>query len=813
MNFVGFKTIAALGLLGASAVLTGCGGGSDGGSTPAPTAAAEGTAQYVAENTELKGNFTESVTLDASKRYAITGAVNFLDGTTLTIPAGTVLYGSTGNSYLAINQGARIVANGTATAPIIFTSAQDVAGQNSAGNEQGQWGGLTILGKAKTNKGPGRVYEAGTQPYGPQANVVENNADDSGVLNYVVIKHTGFVVEQDQELNGLSLGAVGSGTQISNIAILGSADDGIEFWGGTVNVSNIYVENAGDDSLDTDEGYDGTMTNVFVEQFQVDDETDSRAIEADGKDDDPTGDTAAEMSVPKLKNATLITIGRAIRLREGTGYEFDNVQVTVKSTSATLPASPTQAEIDSFKQTVAAVRISDQHTFDFAQINAVNGGLAIDNNAIDPADCGNAVVANVITDGCGLYRDDATQTYMRSSLSVPVKDNTNDNSVTGADLSAFDWVLNVKNTPVTQLGGSGNINVEVLQGDITASRTLTADKTYAIYGTVNVVAPAELTIQAGTTLFGATGNSYMAINRGAKIFANGTAQAPIVFTSAQDIAGQNTGDEQGQWGGLTILGNARSNKGANRVYEAGTQNYGADAGGNFNDADSSGSLQYVVVKYTGFVVEKDQELNGISLGGVGSGTVMQNIASIGSADDGIEFWGGSVSVNGLYIYNAGDDSLDTDEGYRGTLQNVYVEQNVVDDEVDSRIIEADSNSTTVTGDPQSRVDLRNAILKSKGRAVRLREGTDYNFDNVQIFVESGTADAAFRMTDIAGAATQFTTSGNGLAIKNNVNAALIWEDTATSDFAATVTPAVQEDADISSGITEYDRSWIPGWTR
>jgi hypothetical protein len=69
------------------------------------------------------------------------------------------------------------------------------------------------------------------------------------------------------------------------------------------------------------------------------------------------------------------------------------------------------------------------------------------------------------------------------------------------------------------------------------------------------------------------------------------------------------------------------------------------------------------------------------------------------------------------------------------------------------------------------------------------------------------------MTDIAGAATQFTTSGNGLAIKNNVNAALIWEDTATSDFAATVNPAVQEDADISSGITEYDRSWIPGWTR
>lgn len=807
MKLPHIKRYAAISLLTTGAVLTGCGGGSSSNNdTPTPVAA--GTAEYVAKYTELKGDFSEDVTLDASKVYKITDEVNFLDGTTLTIPAGTVLYGSTGKSYLAINRGAKIIAEGTADKPIIFTSAQDIAG-TAAKNDQGQWGGLTLLGKSTNNKGE-RTYEAGTQLYGP-VNGVATTDDNSGSLKYVIIKYSGYEVEKDKELNGLSLGSVGSGTTIENIAVIGSADDGIEFWGGTVNVKNLYVYNAADDSIDTDQGYVGTIDNAYAQQVVVDDETDSRGIEADSYDKVEAGDPIATVT---LKNATLDTIGRAIRLREGTGYVFDNVQVNVKSSSAD-PADATYFE------DIAAIRITDQPTFDGANISATGAGLAIKNDAADIA-ASDINASGMIASGEGIYHDTETMNYFRGlndihevvGVSGDMVDEglldadgnafmaevSADNAVSGADMTQFDWVIKEVNDQATVF----------LSGDIATDMTLSADNLYAINGEVNVLDGATLTIPAGTTLFGVTGSSYLAINRGAKIMAEGLATKPIVFTSAQDIAGLNTGDEQGQWGGLTLLGKATVNKGE-RTYEAGTQKYGP-VNGVADDADSSGVLKYVVVKYTGYEVEKDKELNGISFGGVGSGTVVENIASIGSADDGIELWGGTFSIDGLYVYNAGDDSVDTDQGYVGTIQNVYAEQHLVDDETGSRVIEADSYDTTQHGTPQAKVTMQNAILKSVGRAIRLREGTDYVFNGVQVFVETGAATEAMRVSDGAAAGTTFSVGANGFAIENKVDATAIFhDDVSTAGYENA--GDVQADTDISASLTEYDHSWIPGWTK
>ncbi len=760
-------------------------GGNTGGGDNTP--AAEGTADYVKENTALKGDFSEDVTLEAGKEYKIEGEVNFLDGTTLTIPAGTTLYGVTGDSFLAINRGAKIIANGTAANPIVFTSAQDIAGQNS-GAEQGQWGGLSIFGKASNNKGE-RTYEAGTQLYGPVNGVADDN-DNSGSLRYVIIKHSGYEVEKDKELNGLSLGSVGAGTTIENVAVIGSADDGIEFWGGTVDVKNLYVFNAGDDSIDTDQGYVGTIDNAYVKQVEVDDETGSRGIEADGYNETQVSPSGL-MSKVTLKNATLDTIGRAVRLREGTGYVFDNVQVNVQSSSADPAASD-------YADTVAAIRISDDVTFAQQQIDATGKGLAIKNDAVS---------SDPVASGLGLYNDDATRSYFRNTVTGSVhedprisdQDSGTANPVTGANMGAFEWVSQEQNDIATKL----------LTGDITSDTTLTADTLWGINGEVNVKNGATLTIEPGTTLYGVTGSSFMAINRGAKIIADGTREEPIVFTSAQDIAGQNTGDEQGQWGGLTLLGYAQNNKGE-RTYEAGTQLYGPVENGNMGDPnDNSGILRYVVVKYSGYEVEKDKELNGISLASVGSGTVIENVASIGSADDGIEFWGGNVDVNGLYVYNAGDDSLDTDQGYVGTLENVYAEQNVVDDEQGSRVIEADGWKETGTSDPMSKVTLKNAMLKSVGRAIRLREGTGYVFDNVQVNVES-SSDAAMEAVRISDQVTfdqaQIETAGSGIAIKNNVNASALYSDVETQNYFQGMAN-VAEDAELS--VPEYDYSWIP----
>ena len=823
-----FKTCAIASLLATSAILTGCGGGGDTAGTPASTTttttvAVAGTSAYVTENTELKGDFSEDVTLDATKVYKITGEVNFLDGTTLTIPAGTKLYGSTGASYLAINRGAKIMAEGTADAPIIFTSAQDIAG-TAGKNDQGQWGGLTLLGKSTNNKGE-KTYEAGTQKYGPVAGVATSD-DNSGVLKYVIVKYSGFEVEKDKELNGISLASVGSGTVIENIAVIGSADDGIEFWGGTVDVKNLYIYNAGDDSVDTDQGYVGTINNLYVQQVVVDDETDSRAIEADSHSETDAGTPVATVT---MKNATLDTIGRAIRLREGTGYVFDNVQVNVKSSSADSTSA------DYFKD-IAAIRISDQVTFDGAAITTAGtgatAGIAIKNDAVsfdtNSSAAGDIGANGKSTTGLGIYRDADTMSYFRalndvhevvgisgdmvdeghldSDGSVFAAEVNADNSVTGADMTAFDWVLEEINNKETVF----------LTGDIATDTTLSADNLYAINGEVNVLDGATLTIPAGTTLFGVTGSSYLAINRGAKIMADGTATNPIIFTSAQDVAGLNTGVEQGQWGGLTILGKADANKGE-RTYEAGSQKYGP-VNGLADDADNSGILRYVAVKYSGYEVEKDKELNGISLAAVGSGTTIENIASIGSADDGIELWGGNVSINGLYVYNAGDDSIDTDQGYRGTLENVFAEQNVVDDEVDSRVIEADGKDSTSTGTPASLITMKNAILKAKGRAIRLREGTGYVFNNVQVSVESSTdtTTAAIRISDqVTFDASNISTAGSGIAIMNKADATALYKDSATEAYfqdTAKMATVLENDATTLT-ITEYDRSWIPGWTK
>ncbi len=729
------------------------------------TPAAEGTALYVAQNDELKGDFSESVTLDASKTYKITGEVNFLEGTTLTIPAGTTLYGSTGASYLAINRGAMIDAQGTVSSPIIFTSAEDIAGINT-GNEQGQWGGLTILGQSVNNKGE-RTYEAGTQLYGPKDGVTISD-DNSGTLNYVAIKYSGFEVEQDKELNGLSLGSVGSGTTISNIAIIGSADDGIEFWGGTVSVDGLYIYNAGDDSIDTDQGYVGTLSNVYAEQNVVDDETGSRVIEADSFD---TSEAGTPVATPTLTNAILKSVGRAVRLREGTNYVFDNVQIIVDSSTDT---------------SVEAIRVSDTGIGTGATVTG--SGLAIKNtvNASALFSTGSEAEfsgANIFSD-----TDTALDINAYSATWAGAADNSA-NSVSSGPAAEGTALYVAQNNE--------------LKGDFAENVTLDASNTYKITGEVNFLEGTTLTIPAGTTLYGSTGASYLAINRGAMIDAQGTAVNPIIFTSAEDIAGINTGNEQGQWGGLTILGQSVNNKGE-RTYEAGTQLYGPKEGVTISD-DNSGTLSYVAIKYSGFEVEQDKELNGLSLGSVGSGTTINNIAIIGSADDGIEFWGGTVSVNGLYIYNAGDDSIDTDQGYVGTLNNVYAEQNVVDDEIGSRVIEADSFDTSEAGTPVATPTLQNAILKSVGRAVRLREGTNYVFDNVQIIVESSTDTSveAIRVSD-TGIGTGATVSGSGLAVKNTVNSTALFTTGSEAEFDGL---AVLSDDDTTLTITEYDASW------
>ncbi|WP_319482639.1 hypothetical protein [uncultured Draconibacterium sp.] len=206
----------------------------------------------LAEVVELSGNVDSDVTLDASKTYRLTGSYIVQDGASLTIPAGTKIHADNGGTdvYIAVLMGGQIFINGENDNPVVIAS--DLS-------QPGDWGGLTICGKATTTAGENAEAEVGGFIYGGT-----DDADNSGSVTNLVIRGTGAQINEESQYNGVSLYSVGSGTTLENLAIFDGSDDGIEFFGGTASVTNIYVENCEDDAIDWTEGWSGGITNTYV---------------------------------------------------------------------------------------------------------------------------------------------------------------------------------------------------------------------------------------------------------------------------------------------------------------------------------------------------------------------------------------------------------------------------------------------------------------------------------------------------------------------------------------------------------------------
>ena len=302
----------------AAIALTGCGGGSD------SAAAAAATPNCDSSYTVLSSNIDANLTLDKTKVYGLDGKVKVTNNAVLTIPAGTTIAGCTAASFMVITPGSQIVANGTLAEPIVFTSQKDQLG-NSADNKAGEWGGLVLAGNAYTHKGT-LGYEADETVQFGRADHTKDS-ESSGILNYVVIKHSGYEVEKDKELNGLSLAGVGSGTTLTNIAIIGGLDDGLEIWGGTPNITGLYVYNAQDDSVDTDLGYRGTITNTLVKQVNVDKTNayDSSTMEF-GNDNDTITTDDTNATQPIMVNFTGYIKGGGLYNKYDAGFRWTNVQ-------------------------------------------------------------------------------------------------------------------------------------------------------------------------------------------------------------------------------------------------------------------------------------------------------------------------------------------------------------------------------------------------------------------------------------------------------------------------------------------------------
>lgn len=264
--------------------------------------------------------YSSDLVLDADQTYTISGPVIMADGANLIIGEGvTIKAVATGaDVYIAISQGAKIIANGTAAKPIVMTSG-------SATPAAGQWGGLIILGKAPINSVTGTATstsEIGSLPYGGT-----ETSDSSGILRYVRVEYSGGAADGSSENNGFSFYGVGAGTTVDYVQAFEGADDGIEFFGGTVAVNHAVVINCQDDSIDWTEGFTGTLTDVYVKHGAEHD----KGFECDGYNTDIGNLSSPKFwSKPSVSDVTVVGLGsttgnEAIRLRAGTQGIFNNV--------------------------------------------------------------------------------------------------------------------------------------------------------------------------------------------------------------------------------------------------------------------------------------------------------------------------------------------------------------------------------------------------------------------------------------------------------------------------------------------------------
>ncbi len=307
-------------------------------------------------------------------------------------------------------------------------------------------------------------------------------------------------------------------------------------------------------------------------------------------------------------------------------------------------------------------------------------------------------------------------------------------------------------------GPTGEYRVCTMPARFTASSTLPYIRglLYRMDGRVDVGADGgptdtgadsevELTIEPGVIVY-ASGSSFLNVNRGNTIDANGTASRPIVFTSRDNVQGLNTDTSSGQWGGIVLSGRAPvtdciapgatpGSAACERQVEGAAQP--ALFGGTDAD-DSSGSMSFVQIRYSGFVLSGDNELQSLTTGGVGRGTVLNNIMSFNSSDDGVEFFGGRVNVRRLIVVGAEDDSIDTDTGVKSNMQFVIAIQRPGTGDT---IIEADSNNGLEEQTPRQNTQISNATFIHNGQdqdqAIRIRGGADFAIVNSVLVDRTG----------------------------------------------------------------------------
>ena len=659
--------------------------------------------------------------------YHLDGGVFVNSGTTLHIEAGTVVKGMPGqgesSSYLCVAQGGKIMAEGTSDTPIIFTFEADPLDGSTSLETRGQWGGLIVLGNAGLNSEPGVSAIEGiptTETRGQYGG--SDDMDDSGVLRYVSIRHAGVEIGAGNEINGLTLGGVGSGTVIDNVEVIANMDDGIEFFGGTVSVTNAMVYGCGDDSYDYDEGWRGQLNSNWVSVASSDDG--DRGGEHDGG---TSPETAMPYATPSVNYATFVGKGdaRALTFRDNAGGSYSN---------------------SVFYNYGSGVDVEDLTDGEDSYARLLAGDLNFTNNIVD---CGGSLP--MVTSAGGDLSEYFDANGNSTSSDHGVTWDAGYASLAGrADWAS--WTLAVTSGRVSLGTIVNGQDITITDNVGTGDVYWTSNNIYHLDGGVFVNSGTTLHIEAGTVVKGMPGqgesSSYLCVAQGGKIMAEGTSDTPIIFTfEADPLDGSTSLETRGQWGGLIVLGNAglNSEPGVSAIEGIPTTETRGQYGGS-DDMDDSGVLRYVSIRHAGVEIGAGNEINGLTLGGVGSGTVIDNVEVIANMDDGIEFFGGTVSVTNAMVYGCGDDSYDYDEGWRGQLNSNWVSVASSDD--GDRGGEHDGGTSPETAMPYATPSVNYATFVGKGdaRALTFRDNAGGSYSN-SVFYNYGSGVDVEDLTD------------------------------------------------------------------
>ncbi len=631
------------------------------------------------------GQGTGTTTWTCDNTYILDGYVFVNSGQTLTIEPGTVIKGATGAgadaSAFIVANGGQVMAEALAECPIIFTYAADPLDGSVSYDTRGQWGGVIMLGDASTNFGGVAQIEGIPADNDRASYGGSNDGHSAGIMRYVSIRHGGTQLAAANEINGLTLGGVGSGTTLDHIEVVSNLDDGIEFFGGTVSVTNAVVAFAGDDSFDWDQGYRGqNNSNWLVIQDQPNGIGD-RGGELDGDDSDDGNVSADEMpfSTPTVTGWTIVGVGgkQGLLFRNGSGGHVSNALLA--NVSEGIEIEDKETPEDAFDRFIAG-------DLTLSNIKVVGSDSAIDYDGSEVAD-GDAQL-DAYADANGIVLDagsDVDYTFAFDAAGQMAADKLFLDGGTGSGHSfATGWTfVDERGLFAETLEDAAPAlscdcppladRPEVVISDAgqgTGTTTWTCDNTYILDGYVFVNSGQTLTIEPGTVIKGATGagadaSAFIGAN-GGQVMAEALAECPIIFTYAADpLDGSVSYDTRGQWGGVIMLGDASTNFGGVAQIEGIPADNDRASYGGSNDGHSAGIMRYVSIRHGGTQLAAANEINGLTLGGVGSGTTLDHIEVVSNLDDGIEFFGGTVSVTNAVVAFAGDDSFDWDQGYRG----------------------------------------------------------------------------------------------------------------------------------------------------